>query len=148
MTIGSIPTATPATDRLIDREFVGYIVMAIAVLVGIACYEYPNVMLVWNRQDGRDMLVEVIEKQDKFYKSNRKYATTLEELGYADVQDFAINSRRGFYKIVLSDGDGLSYTLAAEPQGEQVGDARCAPLTYTSKGRAKSSRGSSGSGCW
>ncbi|MBF0462365.1 MAG: type IV pilin protein [Magnetococcales bacterium] len=134
------------TER--GSSMVWYLLIVVVILAGTAYWEYTDVMLLFNRHDGVDTVMEVVARQDKYYEANQKYATTLEELGYTTVHDFSIASPRGHYRILLADADGASYSLSAEPQGAQVEDARCAPLTYTSKGRAKSSKGSSASACW
>ncbi|MBF0309116.1 MAG: hypothetical protein HQL56_06285 [Magnetococcales bacterium] len=125
-----------------------YFTVILIILGGIALYEYPNFLLVQNRADGRDGLQVIISKQGEYFQLHQKYATSLGELGYENVRDFAVNSPRGFYKLLLTDGDGTFYTLAAQPQEEQNGDTLCAVLTYNSKGNAKGASGSNGPSCW
>ncbi|MBF0098682.1 MAG: type IV pilin protein [Magnetococcales bacterium] len=124
------------------------VVIALLVIGGNFYYEFPDVMLVLNREDGRATVLEVVAKQDDYFAKNNKYATTLEELGYSEVKDYSIESPKGMYRIWINEGDGTFYALSAEPQGDQTGDSKCAPLTYASKGRAKSAKGSNGSACW
>ncbi|MEO5355205.1 MAG: type IV pilin protein [Magnetococcus sp. XQGC-1] len=131
-----------------NKGFLWALFFIILTLGGNAYYEYADVMLVINREDGRAALMEVVAKQDAYFEKEKKYATTLQELGYTEVKDFSIDSPKGLYRILITEGDGAFYTLAAEPQGEQTGDSKCAPLTYASKGRAKSSKGTNSSACW
>ncbi|MBF0183465.1 MAG: type IV pilin protein [Magnetococcales bacterium] len=147
---GSTASAVSVSkNRLWYHSTLFWAVIAILlVLGGNAYYEFSDVMLVVNREDGRATLLAVVAKQDDYFAQNNKYATTLEELGYSEVKDYSIASPNGFYRIWISEGDGTFYSLAAEPQGEQTGDNKCAPLTYASKGRAKSAKGPNGSACW
>ncbi|MEO5362934.1 MAG: type IV pilin protein [Magnetococcus sp. DMHC-8] len=124
------------------------ILIALAILAGNGYYVYPEHLLVVNREEGRAALQEVISRQDGFRRQHNRYAATLEELGYTNVQDFAIDSPQGLYKVLIVEAESTTYTLAAEPQGEQTGDSKCAALTYASKGHAKSAKGSAGGACW
>ena len=124
------------------------ILIALAILAGNGYYVYPDHKLVVNREEGRAALQELIARQDDFRRQHNRYATTLEELGYTNVRDFSVDSSQGLYKVLITEADASSYTLAAEPQGEQTGDAKCAALTYASKGHVKSAKGSSGGSCW
>ncbi len=146
------PQTTLSQAKWTTREGGGstiwYLLVATIIMAGTAYYEYPDVMLLVNRHDGMGAMMEIVARQDKYFDAHEKYATTLDELGYEKVRDLSIDSPKGFYRIHISEADGAIYTLSAEPQGTQVEDARCAPLTYTSKGHAKSSKGSSGSACW
>lgn len=122
--------------------------IALAILAGNGYYVYPDHLLVVNREEGRAALREVIARQDAFRRQHNRYATTLEALGYTNIQDFAMDSPQGLYKVLLTEAEVTAYTLAAEPQGEQTGDVKCAALTYASKGHVKSAKGSGAGSCW
>ncbi|WP_130470209.1 type IV pilin protein [Candidatus Magnetaquicoccus inordinatus] len=144
----AIPSSASEQENWYSSTLFWSILIILLILGGNFYYEFPDVMLVANREDGRATLLEVVAKQDDYFAQHQKYATTLEELGYTEVKDFSIESPKGLYRIWINEGDGSFYSLSAEPQNEQTGDNKCAPLTYASKGRAKSAKGSNGSACW
>jgi type IV pilus assembly protein PilE len=148
MMVSATPVAASGSTSWYSRTLFWGFVITLLILGGNVYYEFPDIMLVQNREDGRAALLEVVAKQDDYFAQHQKYASTLEALGYDGVKDYSIESPKGLYRVWITEGDGTFYALAAEPQGDQTGDSKCAPLTYASKGRAKSAKGSSGSACW
>ncbi|MBF0341292.1 MAG: type IV pilin protein [Magnetococcales bacterium] len=100
------------------------------------------------RTDGREALLDMAKRQEAYFKAQKSYTADLAALGYKEIEDLSVPTPGKFYKLVILTADATNYSLAAEPQGEQVGDGKCGGLTLTKQGMAKSARGSDGTACW
>ncbi len=101
-----------------------------------------------NRKVAQEMLLEVAKRQEAYFREHKTYTDDLSALGYAQVEDLSVASPRGLYKVVVTSADAVSFALAAEPQGDQLGDSSCGALTFDKKGTARGARGSDGTACW
>ncbi|MBF0164184.1 MAG: type IV pilin protein [Magnetococcales bacterium] len=126
-----------------------------SLLTGVGVYDYrysqrlaQTAKVEEQRADGRDALLELAKRQEIFFAKSKAYTTDLAALGYADITDLSVFSPKKHYKLVILSADENNYALAAEPQEEQLADTKCAGLTLTKQGMAKSARGPDTTACW
>lgn len=131
------------------------IAMVIAsVLLMISLPAYQQQLLRARRALARAELQEVVVRQEQYFLDHRRYAASLQDLGYPDdpmVLDEQGNnlpgSEGGIYRIELSMLDD-TYTIYAWPHTAHPGDPRCGRLSFSALGV----KGISGRGtlreCW
>ena len=118
------------------------VVAILAIIVAIGYPSYRNQVMKARRADGKAFLLEIADRQERYYADQSTYTTTITDLGFDD--DIATD---GYYKAAITDdptGDlTLSYTITVTPIGTQQDD-RCNSFTLTSQGK----RTSSPADCW
>jgi type IV pilus assembly protein PilE len=131
------------------------VIVIIAIIASAAYPLYTQYVVRAKRSVGTTVLMQVADRQQQYFMDNKRYASSLESLGYSSspfmmddqgaIVDDGDSSR--IYGISLSDTTATSYTATAEPQENQAEkDSKCASLTLTHAGE----KGHSGSGtnCW
>lgn len=121
-------------------------VAIVGILAAIAFPSYQNQILKSHRTDGKTKLLEVAQRQERYYTDNNTYATNLTLLGYSSSP---ANSDNGYYSISAaagSSGIASSYVLTATRLGSQTSDMTCGNLTLSSTG-VKGATGTS-TDCW
>ena len=110
------------------------VIAVIGVLAAVAFPSYQNYVNRSKRSDGKNALLEMASRQERYYFDNNTYTTDPTDLGYSS--DPAI-SPEGYYSISISNqptGDiATSYTLTATPTGD-FNDPDCGNLTLNSRG--------------
>ncbi|MDX1405807.1 MAG: type IV pilin protein [Woeseiaceae bacterium] len=132
------------------------VVLAIIAIIASTAYPlYVQYIVRAKRAAGTSMLLQVADRQQQYFMDNKRYASTLENLGFS-ASPFMMNEEgkvvdasdpERVYSISLSDTSDTTYTATAEPQLQQADkDTKCANLTLTHTGE----KGYSGSGpnCW
>lgn len=119
------------------------VVLAIvAVILAFAYPSYRNQVMKANRSDGMIFILEIADRQERFYSDRGTYTTDITDLGYADT-----TSPDGHYTVAITDDPSnditITYQITATPQGDQVDDT-CDSYTFDSLG----TRSSSPAGCW
>lgn len=134
------------------------LMVVVAIIAIIASFGYPlytQHIVRAKRAAGTSMLLQVADRQQQYFMDNKRYASSLESLGYTsspfmmDDQGRLVEASdpERIYNISLSDTTPTSYTATAEPQESQAEkDTQCASLTLTHTGE----KGHSGPGpnCW
>jgi type IV pilus assembly protein PilE len=120
----------------------------VAIIAAIALPVYQQQMREARRTEARRMLLDVMNREHRFFADNSFYTTSIttslnfspaeSENGHYDL------SAQG-YQTTLAVGPML-VILTATPQGAQAVDTDCATLTLSTTG-AKDSTGG-GSKCW
>ncbi len=120
------------------------LMIAVAIIGIIAAIGYPsyqNYVRESRRAEGRNMLLDAANRQERYFADNNAYTSNMTQLGYGADPAISENS----YYSVDATSTATSYDLTATAQGVQAGDSGCATLTYSSTG-AKGSTG--GDTCW
>ncbi|MEH6570882.1 MAG: type IV pilin protein [Halioglobus sp.] len=131
------------------------VVAILGILVLVALPAYQQQILKTKRSLGKGELLDVLARQEQFYVNNKRYADTLDLLGYAanpyaidaDGNDIATTASNRIYRIELSAVTTSSFNLQAIPQLNQAKDTRCGSLQITSVGTKTVSSGAT-TGCW
>ncbi|MBF0158026.1 MAG: type IV pilin protein [Magnetococcales bacterium] len=146
-------TQNGSADTTMTMILVGAVIALL--LTGIISYDYQYAQRVAqeqqqvaNRSEAKNLLMEVAKRQEAYFQKHKRYTTELDQLGYSDVEDWSVASPSGLYKVVVTSADDRTFTLVAEPQGDQLSDSKCGAFTYDKKGTAKSARGSDSTACW
>lgn len=126
-------------------------VAVVGILAGVAYPAYTNSVIKSRRADAKSMLLEVAQRQERFYTERNTYTTNLTtDLGYTSVP---LKSENGYYTITAGASAGAgntianSYTLTATPTGSQANDTQCASFTLTHT-NLKGASGTNAAACW
>ena len=101
------------------------------------------------------MLLQVADRQQQFFMDNKRYAASLESLGFTSnpfVMDdqgrvVAAGDEDRIYSISLSNTTATTYTATAAPQQMQAyKDTKCGSLTLTHTG--EKSQSGAATNCW
>ena len=100
-----------------------------AILAAVAFPSYQGQVAKGRRADGKQALVELAQKLERFYTERGTFAGA--SLG-ADGLYPAVSSG-GYYSLAIISQTVGGFTLTATPRGNQAGDA-CAALGYNHLG--------------
>ena len=131
------------------------VVAIISIVAAISYPSYEQFVIRAKRNAGTSMLLQIADLQQQYFMDNKRYASTLTNLGYSgesimisdDGHVVSSGDDKRIYQISLSNTTATTYTLTATPQMRQAEkDKSCANLTLTHAGE----KGQSGSGtnCW
>ena len=133
------------------------LMIVVAIIAMIAAFAYPSYVQFTvraKRTAATGTLMQIADRQQQFFMDNKRYASTLTRLGYAndtiavgdEGQVVAAGDADRIYSINISNSTATTYTLTAAPQLAQAAKDKCGSLTLTNTGV----KGHSGSGtkCW
>lgn len=131
-------------------------VAVVALLASIAVPSYQNYVTRSNEALAKSFLSELASRQQSFYNDRRRYATSLDELGYAAAKlpldrsgqpDTAATNP--VYTVVVRDGSATARTFVVDavPEGVQAKRSDCGTLSINAQG-VRSASGSRGNDCW
>lgn len=131
------------------------VIVIIAIIASAAYPLYTQYVVRAKRSVGTTMLMQVADRQQQYFMDNKKYASSLESLGYSS-NPFMMNDEGALvadadpnriYGVSLSDTSATTYTATAEPQENQADkDSKCASLTLSHTGEKGHTGG--GTNCW
>ena len=105
------------------------VVAVIAILAAIAMPAYQDYVMKARRSDGLKELLALQLAQEKWRANNTAYTENITtELGFSDS-----TSLDGYYDMDI-DVSGATYTISADPQGNQAIDTACDPITINQNG--------------
>ena len=117
--------------------------MLVAVIAAIALPAYQEQVRKGRRAEGRAMLIDVMNREHRFFADNSAYTTDIT----GSLSFNPATSENGHYALaVTSIGATVHVLLTASPQGGQVNDTECGSLTLSTTG----AKGTTGGGdkCW
>jgi type IV pilus assembly protein PilE len=113
----------------------------LGIIAGIGYPSYQSYVRESRRAEGRNLLLDAANREERFFADNNTYTADMTQLGYA--ADPAV-SENGTYSLDAA-ATPTSYTLTVTAQGAQAADSSCDTLSIASTG-AKTSTG--GGDCW
>lgn len=128
-------------------------VAVVAILAAIAFPSYQEQIRKTRRTDGKSKLLELVQREERFFTQNNTYTTNFTQLfngASSSVSATTVMSDNGYYQVTIAaGGTGIAngFTLTATPQTPQNSDLKCANLTITST-NVKGASGSLGAACW
>ena len=134
------------------------LMIVVAIIAMISAYAYPSYtqfVVRAKRAIGTSSLMQIADRQQQFFMDNKRYATTLTNLGYAsdsimlgeEGQVVTVGDDKRIYEVEISASNFVSYELTATPQLKQAEkDSSCGNLTITHTG--DKSQSGSGDNCW
>lgn len=107
---------------------VALVVASILLLVAVPGYQ--QTVLRSGRAAGKGVLLDVLSRQEQFFVNNKKYATTLAQLGlpsayYVDRQANHVSANDAIYRIELDVVSSQFSAVVALPQNRQGRDVQC-----------------------
>jgi len=121
------------------------LMIALAIVALVLAFAYPsyrNQVMKANRSDGMIFMLEIADRQERFYSDRGTYTTDITDLGFANA-----TSPDSHYTVAITDDPSndiaITYQITATAQGKQADDS-CSSYTIDSLG----SRSSSPAGCW
>ncbi|OED36492.1 hypothetical protein AB833_27405 [Chromatiales bacterium (ex Bugula neritina AB1)] len=123
-----LPDAKPRGFTLIE------LLIVIAIVGIISAFAYPSYIdyvLRSARSEGAASLLEVMERQEQYYRNNLSYTTNLADLGYSQ----PVSSETQRYVVTASTCESVGIRrcvlLTATAQGTQLNDG---DITLNSRG--------------
>ena len=150
----SRPVARSQIDGFSLIELI--VVLAIVgILFLVALPTFEQYQLKTSRALASAELLTVLARQEQFFANNKRYAPTLDLLGYSgspyainsNAEDVAVSVADRIYNIELRIVTSALYELKAVPQRNQAKDSLCGSLELTSRGGKSTSTGA-GIICW
>lgn len=134
------------------------VVVIIGALAAVALPSYRRSVLNSNRTVAKTLLGQIASRQESFASDRKRYAESLEELGFdvgdddtvflsSDGTTSTTGTRHSIYAVALSAVESLSFTVTAAPIHSQADDTRCGSLGLSSTGQRTVS-GPAGAECW
>lgn len=125
-------------------------VTIVGILAAIAVPSYQMYARKAKRTAAQRVLLDIANRQERFYLDNRTYTTNLTSLGFAaspahvdsDGREVTAADAKRIYLIAVSAADAGSYTLQATAELGQGKDTSCSVLTVNQAGQKTPS------GCW
>ena len=96
-------------------------VAIVAVIATIAVPSLASFIREGRRVEAMDALQEMATKQERYYAENAAYTTNENLLGYA-ADGFQV-TQEGHYQYETNQADATSYTIIANPLGDQANDS-------------------------
>jgi len=120
------------------------VVLAVAAILATVAYpSYQSQVAKGRRADGKQALVELAQKLERFYTERGSFAgATLGAEGL-----YPTLSSGGYYTLAITSQTADAFTLTATPRGLQDGDA-CGALGYNHQGDRSVAGGLSVDQCW
>jgi len=128
--------------------------VVVAILAAIAIPSYNSSVRKSRRTEGRNALLDLAGREERFLATNNQYSATAADLGYAS---FPAPTTSGYYNLkVTATGAGganavPTFTITATAAGTQVGDTDCQVFTLDSTGAQTSTNSASSDStatCW
>ena len=131
------------------------VIAIITLLTTIAIPGYRSYVLKANRTAAKNVLMQVVARQENYFADNKRYTTDASKLGYGGASFYvdengdesdASDSR---YKISLSQSSNYDFTAKATAQNYQENDAECDELFVSNIGsRWAETDSNAASDCW
>lgn len=121
-------------------------VAIVGVLATIAIPTYNNYSIKSHRVEGKSLIMEIMQRQEKYYTENNTYTTNLSLLGYSSSP---VIGEQNYYSVsatAASDGIVNNVVLTAQPINSQASDSECGSFIMNSNGQKSTSTGSTD--CW
>ncbi len=129
------------------------VVAIVAILTAIALPAYGRYVLRSQRVEGKTLLNQIAQRQERFNSTYNVYSGSLTGTGTAGLGMTAdcagsVGSENCLYLVRLTaQNAGLQYTLIAIPQDSQASDV-CGSLTLTGTGVKAFTGAATNGACW
>ncbi len=123
------------------------VVAIVAILAAIALPAYQNSVTKARRSEGKAMLLEAAQRQERQFTQYNQYAVDIT----VDTPPTKIlinpNSANSYYSLTLTGASATAFTLNAVPQGGHS-DNECGTLSINQVGTKTISGTGTVAGCW
>jgi type IV pilus assembly protein PilE len=107
------------------------VVAIIGILVAVAYPSYHIHVQKTKRSDGQIGLLEMADRQERYYLQNNTYAPTTSALYGSAASQYSPEDK---YQLTVTSGDANGFVLNAAAQAEQVSDTLCVNMILTQAG--------------
>jgi type IV pilus assembly protein PilE len=131
----------------------------VAILAAVAIPSYSSYIMKSRRTEAKSTLLNMASLEERFFSTNNSYSTDPATLGYPTGTTVPFTVGNGYYQIsaltvvpavapvnATSVGTPATYSITAQPIGQQANDSACLTFTITSGG-VQTSTGT-GTTCW
>jgi type IV pilus assembly protein PilE len=117
--------------------------LIIAILAAIAIPSYSSYVRKGRRTDAKSALLDMASLEERYYSVNNVYTNSPANLGYSGTSfpTGGLTVGSGYYTVTMptaptaaTNTTPASYSLEADPTGDQTKDTQCAKFTLTSQG--------------
>lgn len=120
-----------------------------SILMAIAWPQYQSYVVNTRRTVATACLMEGAQFMERFYTMNLRYDQTTGGAGVVLPQTQCATQLEKFYTFSISKIDKSSYTLSAQPKGQQATkDSKCGTLSLNEKGLQQISGDGDVKVCW
>lgn len=109
------------------------VVAIIGILMAIAIPNYRAYVLKSHRTAAINGLLDLANREARYYTSNNTYTNSLTTLGYASSPMPVPDATSNYYQLSITASTASSFTITAAAQGGQTADS-CGDFTYTDLG--------------
>lgn len=124
-------------------------VAVIGILASIAYPSYTEWVVKSRRSEGKSRLLEIAQRQERYYTERNTYTTDFTQLGYASG---TLTSENGYYTLTVAATSGNtivnSFTATATRARTQTADTKCGNLTLTNANVKGVTGTSTVADCW
>ena len=107
------------------------VVAIIGILAAVVVPGYQEYTLKAKRTDGQIGLMDMGDKQERYYSQNNIYASDVATLFGAAGSQF---SPKDLYQLTVTSGDSNGFVLTATAESDQADDTGCTVMTYSQAG--------------
>lgn len=129
-------------------------VAIVAILATIAYPAYRDQVLRTRRADAEGALMSFASAMERFYTQNNTYlgaatggANTGAPAASVFVSEAPVDGNTKYYDLRITAATASTYTLQAQPKGDQANDTKCATLTLD-QANARGATGTAPTTCW
>lgn len=134
------------------------VVLIATILLTIAVPTYQNQIRKSRRTEARTALLDLANREERYFSANNNYTTSQQALGYGTTTTTfsAVSVGSGYYTVTVTVTPGdpttspvtqAGYSIVATAVGTQASDTACATFTVDQTG-TQSSTSSAPSTCW
>jgi type IV pilus assembly protein PilE len=115
----------------------------VGILAAIAIPSYQSYLLRAKRSVAQRVLLDIANRQERYYLDQRTYTADLRALGYAssptyidsDGREVSSSNAERIYLVSVTAASPTAYTLSGKAQLGQIKDSGCPELTVDQAGR-------------
>jgi len=121
-------------------------VLIVGIMSVFGYNSYRSSVIKSNRADAKGKLLEVMQRQERYFSEKSTYTTNLADIGYSGAT--VLSDKANYLLTATAAAGGLNSGLiiTAVPQGNQVKDTACMNFILSSTGQKTVSTASTT--CW
>ena len=123
------------------------VVAIIGILAAVVLPQYQSYVLKSHRTAAINAILDLGNREVRYYTTNNTYSGSLATLGYANDPMPVTDTTNHFYDLSVQAAGAASFVLQAVPAGNQATDT-CGTYTYTDLGIKGVTGSGSVSDCW
>jgi type IV pilus assembly protein PilE len=126
-------------------------VAVISILATIAVTSYSSQVQKSRRTEAKSALLDLAGREERLFSTTNSYSSDEAFLGYATAAGTPMTNMpfgNGYYQLTAVAPTASTYTLTANPVGQQAGDTACGSFSVNQLGVQTVSGTSTAAICW